>query len=220
MDKFTIRLITFFIISILTACGQTKIKVIADKYSNGKSKTVWYFHSKADSKEKIDIKHSNGTGTVNKPLNFLVEGYYENGKLEYKGQYIKGQTSGLWEYFYETGRNEAKCYYNEGKSTDTVFCWYPIGKLKRQIVEIDTAKNYWRNIDYFENGNNQVECYQLKDTAGEFKLNGLFQEWFENGQLKFSATFKDSWTIGKWRKYELNGKLKEESDKPFSMIIK
>ena len=220
MGNFKMQLVSYLIIFTIIACGQTRIKTIADEYSNRKPKTIRYFNSKKDSKEKIKVEYQEGKGTVNKPLTFLEEGYYENGRLKYKGQYVNGQTSGLWEYFYETGFKEAKSYYENGKVTDTVYCWFPSGKLKRHIVEIDTIKNYWHNIDYYENKNKHIECYQLKDSSDDFKLNGLFQEWYTNGQLKFSATFKDGWTVGKWQKYELNGKLVEESDKSFNISIK
>jgi antitoxin component YwqK of YwqJK toxin-antitoxin module len=220
MSNFKMRILTYFIVLTLTACEQSKVKVIADTYQNGKPKTVRYFKSTADSKEVFTVKYNNGEGTATKPITFVEEGYYQNGKLEFRGQYINGKTSGLWEYFYETGIPEAKSYYDSiGKQTDTVHCWYESGNKKRDIVEIDKTKNYWHNIDYYETGAKHIECYQTKDTSDNFKLNGLFREWYDNGQLKFIATLKDSWTVGKWQEYELNGKLKEESEKPFSITI-
>jgi antitoxin component YwqK of YwqJK toxin-antitoxin module len=210
----------YVLILTLTACGQDKVKVVVDTYPDGKSKTIRYFNSKTDSKESFTIHFSDGKGTASKRITFDEEGYYQNGKLEYKGHFLDGQTSGLWEYFYETGIPEAKSYYDRnGKTVDTVHCWYESGKKKRIVIEIDKNKNTWQNIDYFENGNKYVECYQTKDTSDNFKLNGPYKEWYDSGQLKFTATFKDGWTLGKWQVYELNGKLKEESEKPFSITI-
>jgi len=196
------------------------VKVIAETYEDGNPRTIRYFNSKAESKENFLVGVSDGKGTATKPISFDEEGFYENGKLEYKGHYINGKTSGLWEYFYETGILAARSYYDSnGKSTDTVHCWFESGNKKREIIEIDTIKNLWHNIDYFDNGNKRVECYQTKDTSDNFKLNGPFKEWYDNGQLKVVATFKDGWTVGKWKEYELNGKLKEESDKAYSITI-
>ena len=43
----------------------------------------------------------------------LWEGFYENGQLEYRGNYIDGEPDGLWEWFYEDGRLiETKTYRN------------------------------------------------------------------------------------------------------------
>ena len=209
----------YTIILTTTACSQNKTRVVAEEYSNGKTKTIRYFNSFKDSKENIKIEHLNGKGTASEPVTFLEEGYYENGKLKYRGEYIKGQTSGLWEYFYDSGINEAKSYYNNGETKDSVYCWFPSGKLKRHVLEIDTLKKYWFNVDYYENGKKNVECYLTKDSADNFILNGVFQEWYESGQLKFYATFKDGRTVGFWKEYESNGKLKEESNKSFSIVF-
>lgn len=217
MGNFMKKTRIFIIALILTACGQSKIEVVSQTYLDGKPKTVRYFNSKRDSKEKIYVKHSNGIGTVSKPLTFQEEGYYENGKLEFRGSYINGETSGLWEYYYETGIQEARSYYHNGNSTDTVLCWYPSGKIKRNKIEIDTTKNYWYNIDFYENGRKYIECYQTKDSTNNIRLNGQFQEWYDSGQLKFSAVLKNDWTVGKWIKYELDGSLKEESEESFSI---
>ncbi len=214
------RLLFYFTVLTFTACTQSKVKVIADTFENGRPKIVWYFNSKADSKEKIAISLKDGKGTVDKPLSFEEQGFYANGNLEFKGQYLLGQTSGCWEYFYETGINEARAYYVNGKNTDTVICWYPSGKLKRNIIEIDTMKNYWHNIDYYENGQKHIECYQTLDSLNKFMINGEFKEWYDNGFPKFTAFFKDGRTIGVWKEYETDGKLKEESEKSISISIK
>lgn len=203
----------------LSACSKPKIKVIAETYQNGKTKTIRYFSSKKDSREKFSMSHENGIGTADKPLSFIEEGYYENGNLEYRGNFIKGQTSGLWKYYYETNIPEAKCYYDKGKVTDTVYCWFPSGKLKRLIVEIDPIKNYWHNVDYYENGAIKIDSYQTKDSLDNFVLNGLFQEWYDNGKFKIIATFKDGWTFGSWKNYKKDGTLIEESDKPLHVTI-
>lgn len=220
MSNFKMRTLTYFIILSLTACVQSKVKVITDTYQDGQPKTIRYFNSKKDSKEVFTVQYTNGKGTATKPITFDEEGYYQNGKLQFRGQYINGKTSGLWEYFYETGIPEAKSYYDSvGKSTESVHCWYESGSKKRDVIEIDKTKKHWRNIDYYENGAKHIECYLTKDSSDKFSLNGLFREWHDNGQLKFVATFKDSWTVGKWQEYELNGKLKEESDKPFRIMF-
>ena len=219
MGNFKMRILTYFIVLTLTACGQSKVKIIADTYQDGKPKTVRYFNSKTDSREIIEIKHENGKGTVDKPLTFEEEGYYENGKLQFKGQYFNGQTSGCWEYYYETGLKEAKSYYNNGKTTDTVFCWSPSGKLKRNFVEIDTAKNYWHCVDYFENGQKSIETYLFKDEFDKWIIEGKWLEWYQYGQLKLEATMKNNSSVGKWTEWDEKGTVKEISEKPFTITF-
>ncbi len=152
-------------------------------------------------------------------MSFLAEGYYENGNLQYRGNFIRGETSGLWEYFYETSIPEAKCYYRNGRTTDSVFCWGPSGKLQRQALEIDTFINYWRAIDYFENGKVSIEGHFIRDGRDSAILNGSFREWYDNGKLKFTAIFKKGWTVGKWKEYDMDGQLKKESEESFSITF-
>lgn len=217
----TIIFFTFLILLILTSCGQEKIEVISETFPDGKPKTIRYFNSKEDSKENIIVTFKEGTGTVNLPLTFEEKNYHRNGKLKCRGFYINGQTSGLWEYFYETGIQEAKTYYDFGKSTDTVLCWYSSGNIKKTIFEIDTVKNYWHSIDFYESGAKQYECYYTKDRTDSAILNGDFKEWYENGQLKFFAKLENGWTVGKWIEYEeLDGSVKEESNESFLITIK
>src|SRR5881398_3522597 len=97
------RPILFFIMLILTSCRHEKVKVLWDEYSKGKPKTIYYFDDEDDAKQYPIVHMKDGVGYANKPISFDGERYYENGKLQSKGRYIKGQTCGLWQYFYETG---------------------------------------------------------------------------------------------------------------------
>ena len=188
-----------------------------DKYPDGNPKTIFYFDNRNDVKQHPVVNIKDGIGFANKPISFDEERYYENGKLRSQGSYTKGLSCGLWKYFYDTGIPQAQCYYLNGITSDTVYCWYPSGKLKRHLVEIDKAKHDWHDIDYFENQKKDFDCYLRADSLGNFKMNGLFQEWYDNGQVKFTSNFKNGSTNGKWRKYDINGKLIEESDKPLSL---
>ncbi len=220
MGNFKMRALTYFMILTLTACGQHKVKVIADTFQDGKPKTIRYFNSLDDSKQVFTIEHTDGKGTVTKPLTFDEEEYYQNGKLQYKGHYFKGKTSGLWEYFYETGIREAESYYDtNAKTTDTVHCWFESGKLKRIFIEIDTVKNYWHGIDYFENGQKSIESYLLKDTSDKWIIEGKWLEWYENGRLKLEAIMKNNSSFGKWTKWNEKGEIKEISEKPFTITF-
>lgn len=215
--NFMRKLPTIIMILVLSACKQSNIRVIVKRYSDDKPKTIRYFNSKHDAKETISIEMNNGVGTVNKPLTFREEGYYENGKLQYRGYYINGQTSGLWEYFYKSGFNEARTYYYNGKSVDTVYCWYSSGKLKRTFIEIDTLKHVWHGLDYSENGNKIIESNLLKDSLDQWVIEGKWVEWHENGQKKTEAIMKNNYSVGKWREWDENGVLVKESEKPFNI---
>jgi antitoxin component YwqK of YwqJK toxin-antitoxin module len=142
----------------LPSCKQEKVKVLWEEYSPGKPKTIYYFDNADDARVPPDVVVKDGLGRANRPVSFDEERYYPNGRLQSKGRYIKGKTCGRWEYFYETGIPQASSNYRDGVVRDTVFCWYPSGKLKRILMEIDTTRNYWHGSDYFENGQKSLDA--------------------------------------------------------------
>ena len=42
--------------------------------------------------------------------------------------------------------------------------------------------------------------------------NGLWREWYENGQLKWTGTYKDEKEVGLWRGWYENGQLESEGN--------
>ncbi|MBS1660191.1 MAG: hypothetical protein JST68_03980 [Bacteroidetes bacterium] len=193
----------------LSSCKHEKLKYLQSTYPSGKPKLYYYFDSKEDADQLPIVHIKDGIGTVNKPLTFGVEYYYENGKLMVKGQYINGQTSGLWQYYYEDGVHQARSYYLNGLGKDSVYCWYPDGKLKRLLIEIDTLKHYWHGTDYFENSNKLYDYGFFMGTDDHWLMTGPWAEWFEDGKQKFRAELKSGSTIGKWQKWDSLGNLQE-----------
>ena len=121
--------------------------------------------------------------------------------------------------YYENGTKQAKAYYAEGRPTDTVFCYYPSGKLKRILVEIDTVLNYWKGTDYFENGNKMIEAHLRKDRTDNWIIQDEWIERYPNGRLKRKALMKDNSSIGKWTEWDKNGNVAKISDKSFKMSL-
>ena len=203
------RVILLFLSFMASSCRQEKVKVLWDEYSKGKPKIIYYFDNDEDATQYPIVHVKHGVGYANRPISFDEERYYENGKLQSKGRYIKGQTCGLWQYFYESGIHQAKCYYLNGIARDTVYCWYPSGKLKRLLIEVDTINHRWHGVDYYENGNKSIECNLLKDSLDNWTIYGTWKEWFDNGKDKFQATLKNNWTTGKWQQWDTTGNLTE-----------
>jgi antitoxin component YwqK of YwqJK toxin-antitoxin module len=205
-----------FLLVLLFSCNQQKIKIVREKFHNGTPEIVDYFDTEADARQDVDVQVKDGLGYANKAISFDEERYYENGVLQSKGRYIKGLTCGLWQYFYDTGIRQGKCYYINGRETDTICCWYPTGILKRSMVEIDTVKNYWHIVDYFENGHKSSENYLLNNSIDNWTVEGPYKEWHKNDHLKLEAIFKNNSSVGTWREWDDKGVLIKESDVPFT----
>jgi len=209
MRKFNIPLAVVSVMLVLASCRQKKVKVLEDEYSKGRSKTVYYFDNEADAEQHPMVDVKDGVAYANKPISFDEEQYYENGKLRCKGRFIKGQSCGLWQYYYETGVPQARCYYLNGITRDTVYCWYPSGKLKRNWIEEDTVGHRWHGFDYYENGTKSLDCILHSDSLDNMTVDGEWTEWFDNGQPKFKAVIKKNWTVGKWQQWDHAGNFKE-----------
>jgi antitoxin component YwqK of YwqJK toxin-antitoxin module len=209
MRNVIIQLAVVFTMLLLASCQHEKVKVVHEEYSKGRPKTVYYFDSEEDAKQDPMVDVKDGAAYANKPISFDEERYYENGKLRCKGRLIKGQTCGLWQYFYETGVPQAKCYYLNGVTRDSVFCWYPSGKLKRNWVEEDSVDHRWHGFDFYENGKKSLECTVHMDSLDIPTIDGEWTEWFDNGNLKFKASIRKNWTVGKWQQWDEAGKLTE-----------
>lgn len=203
-------------LSVLKASGQSPVEVITESYASGKPKVVRYFPSKAEVVDSLEVYNLPGSRYLDPPATFTVKGFYENGILQYSGQYEKGLAYGQWLTFYEDGTMSSRGYYKKAKTADSLQCWYPSGAISRLIVEVDPTKDYWHNIDYYENGNKKMVCHQVQ-FPDKLVVEGTYREWYENRKLGFEAVVKNGWTIGKWKMWDETGTLIQESEEPMEI---
>lgn len=93
------------------------------------------------------------------------ERYYENGKLEERGEFDTGYKSGKWEKFYPTGQMEYTGEYSKGKKIGNWKFFYPDGKKEAEEV-FDSKTELISRITFFPDGslncknekNNPLEC--------------------------------------------------------------
>ena len=60
--------------------------------------------------------------------------------------------------------------------------------------------------DYYENGQIKIEA-NYKDE----KKDGKWTSWYENGQIKLERNYKDDHIDGKWTEWDENGQIKSEA---------
>lgn len=205
------QLLLVFIFSVNALYGQKSIKVVVERFENGQPKLVRYFYSPKDTSERIEVDTRIGFRGLNKPITLTTETYFNNGQLEYRGKYVKGLANGIFEFYYDNGNQLARSYYKNGKPCDSLICYYPSGKLKRVVIEKDKSKNYWFNIDYYENGAKALECYQFQQ-VNKIVLTGKYIEWYDNGQKAFEGLLKNNWTVGKWTQWDETGVRNQSSE--------
>ena len=91
-------------------------------------------------------------------------GYYPNGKLKLKKNYIKGIASG-WRYdYFENGCLEDMIHFDNGFRNGNSFWFYSSGILKEESNWINDSL-FGNAIYYFENG--KIDTYSCNDYNGD-----------------------------------------------------
>ena len=101
---------------------------------------------------------------------------YEDGELEFEGNYIDGKRNGLQKYWYENGQLHKEENYKDGKKNGLHKEWYKNGQLYDEENYID-GKSEGLHKRYYKNGQLKMEN-NLKN--GKLKTQKM---WSENGQI-------------------------------------
>jgi uncharacterized protein len=118
--------------------------------------------------------------TITNTPNGTYISYFLNGNIESKGQFMNGETAGVWEFYFETG-----------------------GLKMRGIVRQNSNYGLWEY--FYENGNRSMEgVIQGKSKEGDWKI------FYESGELKETGRFMDNKRNGFWRTYFEDGVIKGE----------
>jgi antitoxin component YwqK of YwqJK toxin-antitoxin module len=84
-------------------------------------------------------------------LNGEVFAWYKNGKIQWKGYYVKGFITGKWEFWNENGNKVMEAFYEKDTLNGSYVTWYPSGTVKERgqyANNIRTGK--W--LKYSDNG--------------------------------------------------------------------
>ena len=119
--------------------------------------------------------HSKNDGGVSSGRHGLYESFYENGQLDYRGNYKNGKKEGLWESYYTNGQFRRKENYKDGKQHGLHEVFYENGQLL-----------YRRN---YKNG----------------EYHGLWEFYHTNGQLGTKGNIKNNKEQGLWEYYDRDG---------------
>lgn len=101
--------------AVLIACattGYSQEAHIVAQHDNGNPSVVVYIKGKGKNQEKVK-----------------EEGYYENGTLEYVGEFKNGLEHGTFLYYYEDGTLHIEEEWKNGKENGKVFEYSPDGQL-------------------------------------------------------------------------------------------
>jgi uncharacterized protein len=188
----------FLLVLIFTSCSRNNKEVIS-YYENGNPKLVYYTKMDKNIKYKIAEKM-----------------YYENGKLQYEGNFNNNERIGKWTYYFENGVVFSKCDFTNSKSG---FDWEVYRMDKTKIVG---KKDKINQVSFYPDGalaaikiksNGQEKEYKFFATyrvleEREYKgniLNGQTLSFYENGNINSKNYFKDGMQDSVYLLYYENG---------------
>lgn len=144
-------------------------------YAQGFTRYTYHDAAKRNLKEVYQVKD-----TITYTANGTYISYFLNGNIESKGQFMNGETAGVWEFYYETGALKM-----------------------RGIVRQNSNYGLWEY--FYENGNRSMEgVIQGRSKEGDWKI------FYESGELKETGRFMDNKRNGFWRTYFEDGVIKGE----------
>ncbi len=140
---------------------------------------------------------------VGKELSDLLtgpcEGYYPDGKPEFKCTYKDGKLDDIYKTWHENGQPEVECSFKDGAEDGIYKSWCDDGQPEVEWSfkdgKLDGIYRVWH-----ENGQLEAEC-----TYKDGKLDGIYKTWHENGQLEVECSYEDGAKDGIHRVWHENG---------------
>lgn len=161
---------------------------IKDKYNY--LKYLSFYESGAKKSEiNYNIVELNGReGRAKEGKSFL---WYENGSLEFVGNYII-ETWNLNKYYGDWGSTGNEIYYYEN------------GQIKKQGNILRDKKNdLW--VEFFEDGS-----IKTKTNYNQRELHGFYLNYYESGQIKKQGTYWNNEKESVWSEFFEDGTVKSE----------
>ncbi len=137
----------------------------------------------ANGQKKLETTYAY-SGRKESMFHGLTTEWHENGQEKYSGLYDMGRRMGEWKEYNEEGIVMLKAYYDKAKLSGRVTTFYPNGQ---------------------------------KESEGEYKMTriqkktGAWEEWYENGNVKFKGNFVNGERKGAIYEYYENGQLSREA---------
>lgn len=169
---------TFFV--FLISCNhKDKLKVVLAEFPNGNIQEVIYYDHPIT---------SDSTG--------IKEIYFDNGKLQAKGNYKNGKRTGKWVCYRRNGQLEWRSYYLDGKENGTTECFEENGSWRKmtmingckdgpttEFIIDSTGRQVWVYGQYKDCKEDGLWTWKSKDNkilSKEFYTNGTPDKFYEN----------------------------------------
>ncbi len=130
--------------------------------------------------------------------------YAGDGTLMLDGHYFLGRQSGRWIWSAKNGSKKAECDYSAKPSSCKAF--YASGGVQEESFVVPENTRHVSDL-FLKKGTSQ---YEASFRTGD--LDGLYKQFYSNGQMKIEGHYKNGLPQGTWNFYRKNGKLRETDE--------
>ena len=120
-------------------------------------------------------------------------GYFKNGNLRYKWEYIEGKRAdGISRSWYENGQIKKEISWKDGRETGPFIEWYENGQKKRELQNQVRGKQNGTHLCWYENG-----TLSQKGFFVDGEKEGLYVWYNEDGTIQSEEIWKSGELISK-----------------------
>jgi uncharacterized protein len=162
----------------------SEVREVTLQYENGEPEQVKiYRNGKSDS------------------TNYTLMQYNVDGTVEMKGEIRNGKEEGTFTWYYPNGNKKWIETFEKGISTDTIYCYYENGNLKRKAHP--PYRSNRKSIEYYETGELKIVSF-IND--GE-SIDSTWTAYYQNGRIKETGRLMNGRRLGYWKYYDYDGQL-------------
>ena len=108
--------------------------------------------------------------------------YYENGQLEYEGNFVDGKQDGIWKHYYESGQLKKIVNWRDGKPNGLKESYYENGQLEKEGKYKDGEQDgIWKY--YYESGQLKSERNFIFSSSQQYRYQ-IFKYYYKNKKIK------------------------------------
>jgi antitoxin component YwqK of YwqJK toxin-antitoxin module len=132
------------------------------------------------------------------------ETFYPDGSRLSAGEFINGDSVGLWEEWYlNGGKKFEKTFGEPGKPKGEAIIWMPSGDTLELQTYNDLGELDGRHVSYWSKTSEMRE-------QGEYKngnRHGVWNKWYRNGQPEYEREYDRGRFVGRWTDFGFDGRV-------------
>jgi antitoxin component YwqK of YwqJK toxin-antitoxin module len=147
--------------------------------------------------------HEKSVGPYRSVRDGKYETFYPDGSRLSAGEFIDGDSIGLWEEWYlNGGKKFEKTYVEPGKPKGKSIVWMPSGDTLDIQSYNDLGELDGRHVSYWSKTNEMREQGEYKNG----KRHGVWNRWYRNGQLEYEREYDRGRFVGRWTDFGFDGR--------------